>query len=235
MQNIADYNDVLWDAWNSYGKQEDLITKKQALLESVFGDNIPETGTVLFSGFTPLLFAMQGYDVYLDNCSPELLAALQEVTPVKKVDLSRRYNVVVASDEFFTFAESEADQIGQINKYCRLAQGGTLLATVRDYKNQDYKEREVSQPAIVRNKDGTRLYVEHLQSDMQNREVMHCRVYSLGADVSQAGPWQRRPLYFKQFAKFCYDSGAKNFTVQKNAMYKSLIKRTYEHIITVKF
>ena len=42
-------------------------------------------------------------------------------------------------------------------------------------------------------------------------------------------------MFFKQLAKFVYDAGAANFTVHKNLMYKSLIKKNYEHVISVQF
>ena len=36
-------------------------------------------------------------------------------------------------------------------------------------------------------------------------------------------------------AKFSIDAGANNFYVHKNLMYKSLIKKNYEHVITISF
>jgi hypothetical protein len=49
------------------------------------------------------------------------------------------------------------------------------------------------------------------------------------------GLYSRRTLYFKQLAKFCKDYGAADFLVHKNLMYKSLIKKNYEHVISVRF
>ena len=49
------------------------------------------------------------------------------------------------------------------------------------------------------------------------------------------GPYLRRALYFKQLAKFSHDAGAVGFNVHKNLMYKSLIKKNYEHVISIRF
>jgi hypothetical protein len=49
------------------------------------------------------------------------------------------------------------------------------------------------------------------------------------------GPYARRAMFFKQLAKFSADAGAVGFSVHKNLMYKSLIKKNYEHVISIRF
>jgi hypothetical protein len=49
------------------------------------------------------------------------------------------------------------------------------------------------------------------------------------------GVFQRRTMFFKQLAKFSMDNGAVNFLVHKNLMYKSLIKKNYEHVVSIQF
>jgi len=56
-----------------------------------------------------------------------------------------------------------------------------------------------------------------------------------GNDVKITGPFARRSMFFKQMAKFSIDAGAKEFYVHKNLMYKSLIKKNYEHVISISF
>jgi hypothetical protein len=61
-------------------------------------------------------------------------------------------------------------------------------------------------------------------------------VYDMqGNDVKITGPFARRSMFFKQMAKFSIDAGAKEFYVHKNLMYKSLIKKNYEHVISISF
>jgi hypothetical protein len=49
------------------------------------------------------------------------------------------------------------------------------------------------------------------------------------------GPFARRAMFFKQLAKFSHDAGAVGYNVHKNLMYKSLIKKNYEHVISIRF
>ena len=53
--------------------------------------------------------------------------------------------------------------------------------------------------------------------------------------VTTSGPYNRRSMFFKQMAKFSLDAGGKNFYVHKNLMYKSLIKKNYEHVISISY
>ena len=54
-------------------------------------------------------------------------------------------------------------------------------------------------------------------------------------DATFMGRYNRRTLFFKQLAKISSDAGALNFVVHKNLMYKSLLKKNYEHVITIEF
>ena len=61
-------------------------------------------------------------------------------------------------------------------------------------------------------------------------------VYELYGNKSVvSGPFDRRSMFFKQMAKFSIDAGAKEFYVHKNLMYKSLIRKNYEHVISISF
>ena len=110
-----------------------------------------------------------------------------------------------------------------------------LITTVKDYKNQEFKEREYSHPAVIRN-NPILSYVELHEWSQQHRSDWISYLYRLeGLNSSCVGSWARRTLYFKQFAKFAYDSGATDFLVHKNVMYKSVLKKNYEHVISVRF
>jgi hypothetical protein len=49
------------------------------------------------------------------------------------------------------------------------------------------------------------------------------------------GVFERRTMFFKQLAKFSMDAGAVNFLVHRNLMYKSLLKKNYEHVVSIQF
>ena len=109
---------------------------------------------------------------------------------------------------------------------------------MRDYKNQDYKEREFSIPAQVRNGTTSQLFLESHEWDQRDRTHWNTMLYEIdratGSTVSY-GPFERRTMFFKQLAKFSMDAGAVHFLVHKNLMYKSLLKKNYEHVISIQF
>ena len=70
----------------------------------------------------------------------------------------------------------------------------------------------------------------------QHRACWTSYLYRLEAlNAECIGEWNRRTMFFKQFAKFAYDSGASDFLVHKNLMYKGILKKNYEHVISVRF
>jgi dihydrodipicolinate synthase/N-acetylneuraminate lyase len=71
---------------------------------------------------------------------------------------------------------------------------------------------------------------------MSDRNSWNSTVYEIAnAKLVTAGPFNRRTMFFKQLAKFSADAGAIGFSVHKNLMYKSLIKKNYEHVISIRF
>jgi hypothetical protein len=82
----------------------------------------------------------------------------------------------------------------------------------------------------------SKVFVEHHNYDHNDRNNWSTTVYELqGKESIVYGPFARRSMYFKQMAKFSIDAGAKEFYVHKNLMYKSLIKKNYEHVISISF
>jgi hypothetical protein len=111
-----------------------------------------------------------------------------------------------------------------------------VITTLRDYKNQEFKDREFSIPAVIKNEDTTNVYLEYHDYDVTDRNAWCRVVYEVaGKTLVYNGPFECRNMYFKQCAKFGYDMGAKEFLIHKNIMYKSLIKKNYEHVISILF
>ena len=140
-------------------------------------------------------------------------------------------------DEYFTFANSDQEQQDKIANICNLA---TVFAisTIRDYKNQDFKDREFSQPIMVRNGPDKKLFIENHDWDLKDRTLWNSVVYEINPatdNLKTYGMFNRRTMFFKQLAKFSIDAGAVNFLVHKNLMYKSLIKKNYEHVVSIQF
>jgi len=111
-----------------------------------------------------------------------------------------------------------------------------VITTVKDYKNQEFKDREYSQPAIIKANNRMTAFTEIHDWDHADKNSWSTMVYELqGTDTKCHGVYRRRALYFKQLAKFTLDKGAAGFLVHKNLMYKSLIKKNYEHVISIHF
>jgi hypothetical protein len=140
-------------------------------------------------------------------------------------------------EEYFTFADSDLAQQSMIADICSLATA-FVISTIRDYKNLDFKEREFSQPVLIRNGADATIFLESHDWDLKDRNRWNTMVYETERATGNTkiyGAFQRRTMFFKQLAKFSMDAGAVNFLVHKNLMYKSLIKKTYEHVVSIQF
>jgi len=159
------------------------------------------------------------------------------IAPSEIANYHKKFQCVIAMEEYFTFAESDQDQQTKIAKICSLATS-FVISTIRDYKNQDFKDREFSQPIMVRNSGNNKMYFESHDWDLKDRTLWTSTVYEITSPENALevyGSFQRRTMFFKQLAKFSMDAGAVNFLVHKNLMYKSLIKKNYEHVVSIQF
>ena len=88
----------------------------------------------------------------------------------------------------------------------------------------------------MRNGRDSKIFLEYHDYDYNDKNAWKTTVHEMtGLDSKVTGPFARRSMYFKQMAKFSIDAGAKEFYVHKNLMYKSLIKKNYEHVISISF
>jgi len=234
------YNDILFDAYQSNARSEDLALKKKEILDELFEHYNMQPDSILFIGFNPGLLKLDHNHIYLTEVSESVCQFFKNsgvnfthIEP-EKVQ-SRQFSAVIALDEYLTFSGTDQEQrdkviqLGQITK-------DFLITTLRDYKNQDFKDREFSQPIIVRNESIKKIYFEHYDYDQFDRNSCMSTSYTIEEDVfTIVGPFSRRSMFFKQLAKFSLDSGAQSFLVHKNLMHKSIIKKNYEHIITIRY
>jgi len=238
MNNFNDYSNIIFDAFNLHGKKSEIIDRKKEILDKVFEYHNMNPKSYLFIGFNPLIFAVpRTSDIYLAQMNNDLFENLSQQIAVKKFEGSAtlKFSCVIATDEFLTFAQDEKEQQSKITDLCKLTQD-ILITTVKDYKNQDFKEREYSHPAIIKSGSNLTAFTEIHNWDSQERNKWITAVYQTkNTDAVCRGLYQRRSLYFKQLAKFCHDAGSQEFLVHRNLMYKSLIKKNYEHVISVQF
>lgn len=234
------YSDILLDAFISNNKAADITLKKKEILEELFDYYDCDPKSILFLGFSPGLLKLSNMDVTVSEVSDMVKSFLKDsgvnFTYQSYQDLGRhKFDVVVAVDEYLTFAESDQEQRDRVELLSSIT-NRFIITTLRDYKNQDFKDREFSQPIAIRNDSGKKIYFENYDYDAHDRNACLGTSYCVSdQDVTVIGPFARRSMFFKQLAKFSLDSGATNFLVHKNLMHKSIIKKNYEHIITIRF
>ena len=241
---FANYTDAALSALDFNPKADDVIARKQEILDGVYRVENLEPTSVLFVGFNPAILTCRAKMICVTEISPDALAwvtarnkNVQFIAPTSLSQYRKQFQCVVAMDEYFTFAESDLGQQKKIAEMCNLA-SSFVISTLRDYKNQDFKDRDFSQPILVRNGTNTKTYLESHDWDMRDRTRWKSRVYEInepGSVPVTYGAFERRTMFFKQLAKFSMDAGAVNFLVHKNLMYKSLIKRNYEHVVSIQF
>ena len=241
-QEFASYTESSVNALKFNPKSQEVVDRKQEILRSIGQHHNINPTSVLFYGFSPLMLISTAKMIAVTDITDEIKKFLDS-TGVKQVyikeaelkEYKKQFDWVVATDEYFTFAITEQAQLDKIQTVAELAKA-VIVTTLRDYKNQDFRDREFSQPLAVHASSGTKLYLEYHNYDYTDKNAWKTIVHEMsGLDGKVTGPFARRSMYFKQMAKFSIDAGAKQFYVHKNLMYKSLIKKNYEHVISISF
>lgn len=244
MTEFSRYTDAILSALKSNNRDQEVINKKQEILASIYEYYNLMPSSVLFVGFNPAIISTRGAKIYVTEISAGGLAYLDlrnvSYTYIPEAELHqyrKEFDVVVAADEYFTFANTDQSQIDSVRKICSLARE-FVVSTLRDYKNQDYKDREFSSPAVVRTASSSQVYTEFHDWNLQNRANWSSKLFEINNSNNEMevyGPFSRHTMYFKQLAKFSIDAGASDFVVHKNLMYKSPVKKNYEHVISIRF
>lgn len=241
-QSFATYTESSVNALEFNPRTQEVIDRKQEIVKSIADHYDHKPDSILFYGFSPLMLASACKNISITDVTPMIKNYLDlkgikytYIATDKLVQYKKQFDWVVASDEYYTFANTEQEQVDKINQTSDLARK-LIITTLRDYKNQDYRDREFSQPLAVHAGNDTKLFLEYHNHDFTDKNSWNTMLYELDGPVSQvSGPFARRSMYFKQMAKFSIDAGAKNFYVHKNLMYKSLIRKNYEHVISISF
>ena len=241
---FATYTNAVLSALIFNPKLDDQVARKQEILDGVYRIENLEPQSILFVGFNPAILSCCAKTIAVTEISDQAQDFLTD-RGVKFIYINttnldayrKQFECVVAMDEYFTFATSDQEQQDKIAKICNLA-SSFVISTIRDYKNMEFKDREFSQPVTVRNGPATKLFVENHAWDIKDRTLWNSMIYEIiepSSSLVTYGTFNRRTMFFKQLAKFSMDAGAVNFLVHKNLMYKSLIKKNYEHVVSIQF
>ena len=241
-QGYSTYTDISVGALEFNPKSQDIIQRKQEIFTTLASHYNSTPSSVLFIGFSPLILTCSVTQIFVTGVTDDTKKFLDrnqiKYTYINQQDLGqyrKKFSWVIATDEYFTFVDTEEEQRLAVELAASLAKE-LIVTTLKDYKNQDFKDREFSQPLAVYNQKDSKLFLEHHNYDYTDKNSWKTTVYELeGESAVIYGPFSRRNMFFKQLAKFSIDAGAKNFYVHKNLMYKSLIKKNYEHVISISF
>lgn len=236
MTDFIQYSDGIFKAFCQHPKQKEIAERKYDIINKVSNYYNLTPTSVLFVGFNPAILNIPCQDIAVTGVSDSVMQWLKQQRPeIYPLDKPKKFDYVIGFDEYLTFAKTEQEQLDKIKSICNLA-SKLVITTVKDYKNQDFKEREHSHPAIIRNAGNLVAYCEIHNWSTQDKNIWTTNLYELnGVDAKCLGQYQRRSLFFKQLAKFSLDCGASNFLIHKNVMYKSIIKKNYEHVISIQF
>lgn len=240
MTPFAKYNSILLEGFINNAKANDIVNKKRDLLDNILDYYKLTPKSILFVGFSPWCLTLNNQHFTVTEVGADILDFLDsrycKYTYKDFNDLNTKdFDIVVASDEYFTFANNDQEQRNLVDKLSKVTKN-LIITTLRDYKNQDFKDREFSQPIVVRGQNSNKIFLEHYEYDPKDKNSSTSKTFVIDDTTSiMHGPFARRNMYFKQLAKFSIDVGATSFYVHKNLMYKSIIKKNYEHVITIKF
>jgi len=236
MNNFDCYNRVLISAFAASNKQKEFITRKYQLLHEVYNYHSINPKSELYLGFNPAMIYNSSSKSYVYGIDPQDFIYLKNhnnsLIRIDSLDqLPSAVDSIISGDEFFTFMDHETEQRSFLSE-CRKYVSRIVVTTLRDYKNQDFKDKEFSFPSII-DHNGPKIYLEYHNHDGKLKNQWATNIYEInGTNLTIHGPFDRKAVYFKQLAKFTNDAGFSDFVVHKNLMYKSIIRKNYEHVIS---
>ena len=192
MRQFEKYTDSILSAFNFSIHADDIAKKKNEIIVGVYDFYNVSPDSVLFVGFNPALLQQNDRKIYVTEISSLAQDFLKKsgvkFTYIDYNDLSnynRKFDAVIALDEYFTFSSSDVDQQKQIGLFCGLA-SELVISTLKDYKNQDYKEREYSQPVLIRNGADKMTFLESHDWDLRDRSSWKTTVYGINQKIGRA-------------------------------------------------
>jgi len=210
------------EIWQNNSLKNFAVNKTQKQLSQIF----------LELGHTPKNVASLGY-----KNSANIALQIDNLY-LESVDSSKKYDTVIAFDEYFTYADTEESQRQMIESAANmLAPGGILLASMRDYKNNPVHKRNLGDSSYININNTHHVIVEINSPDSIDNQVWTQTNFVIKNDDSAVAYelGNRRTLYFKQLAKYCKDAQSKQFGVLREHFWKSPWRRTAEHIAWARF
>jgi hypothetical protein len=207
---------------------------KHDIIQKLFSGLRVQPKTILFTHFNPIVLLLEKEYTCTVIGEQGLKYAYQSSSDfVDSISqLQSSFDVTMALDEYFTYADTENNQRDLLADIKEVTQG-YLITSLQDYKNNAPHKRNHVDSGVY----GDTIVVEQSQVDKNNRQNWLSHIYFIenNHDLTIVGPVSRRTMYFKQLAKYSADLSGTDYVIQKNLLYRGFFKRNYEHIITVQF
>jgi hypothetical protein len=233
-----EYWKLIKEIGSTNGKWEDSVQVKADIIDRLIKNIEPNSQSILFAKFNPVALALsKKYNVTM-VCDKSITDYF-DLDGIKRFDSIKQteniFDIVIALDEYFTYADSEDTQRQLIEEIAGIT-NGWLITTLQDYKNfAPYKKNQIEAFNIV--SDNNYIMLENSIADKLDKQLWDHYWYCIKdhTHLFTIGPNRRRTMYFKQMAKYSSDAGSKQYVIQKNLLYKGFFSRNFEHIITVNF
>lgn len=155
-----------------------------------------------------------------------------------EADNNKKYDTVLALDEYFTYASDEETQKQLVNSAIKMLKpGGMLLTSMRDYRNNPVHKRNLGDSSYININNTHHIIVEVNSPNSADSQVWKQTNFVIKNDDAATAYelGNRRTIYFKQLAKYCNDANSKQFGVLRENFWRSPWKRSTEHIAWAKF
>lgn len=231
-----------WKLINEIGsfndKWADSVATKAEIFNKLIKSLNANAKTILFASFNPIALDLAKNYAVSVICD----ASLTDTFDFTNINLfenvhavTRKSDIVICLDEFFTYADSEQGQRQKLEELGSVTDGW-LITTLQDYKNfAPHKKNQIDATAV--NGNHNYIMLEHSVADKLDKQLFSHYWICIKdhEDLYLNGPVTRRTMYFKQLAKYSSDAGSKQYVIQKNLLYKGFFSKNFEHIITVNF
>lgn len=155
------------------------------------------------------------------------------------LSLDKKYDTVLALDEYFTYSDSEQSQRQSVDRVLgKLSRGGIMLTSIRDYRNNPVHKKFLGDTSYVTVDDTVHVVVEKntpSAADRQSWQQTNYVINTVDHSTEAYTAGHRRTLYFKQLAKYCNDAGCNQFGILRENFWKNPIRKNMEHIAWTRY
>ena len=146
MTAFESLGDVNLLALTNNNKAQDVVNKKQDILDNLAQYYNLSPTKILFVGFSSFVLADVAEEITITAISDDVKSYLTKqnvkykyIPEVEMLDYRKQFEVVVAVDEFFTYADSDSTQKDLVAQICNLATDYVMV----NLTEQVYAQRQM--------------------------------------------------------------------------------------------